>query len=43
MEKIEFRDPVRDGFYAGLGWLMALMVTGLIVVVLYVFYLTFLV
>ncbi len=42
MDKIEFRDPVREGFFAGLGLLMSGLLTALIIVVLYVFYLTFL-
>ncbi len=43
MENLQFKDPVKEGFFGGLGFLCSILMVALIFVVGYIFYLTFLV
>ena len=43
MTDIKLKDPVADGFWSGLGLIVSGLITVLIFMVLYVFYLTFLI
>jgi hypothetical protein len=43
MENLQLKDPVREGFFGGLGFLASVLLVALIFVVCYIFYLTFLV
>jgi len=41
MDTIQIKDPVREGFFGGLGFLASILLIALIFIVCYVFYLTF--
>jgi len=41
--KVELRKPVQDGFFSGMGFIVGVLLTALITVVVYIFYLTFLI
>jgi len=41
MDQIQIKDPVREGFFGGLGFLASVLLVTLIFVIGYVFYLTF--